>query len=289
MPATFTYTLADLEEATAATNKSAKPPRSRKLMAGWMVFVFFAMLTFLLLTGNRTPVASATQPIPTPVSTVDLGSLLTPHISLALFFVLILVLGKAAGARNRRPDLSQKDRQKTVTRLGKAFLVLIVTLVFLNFYVAGRDQPILIESLTPSGQLWLCYLPWGIAIILLAFILSRNKGQAVQDQWAMKKSYRRPKELEFDTEAFTIRDEASEHRVRWALLERYGETRNLLIVYDENSLMYFFPKRAFASEEELMRFRGVIHTNIAEGEFLPQTSAFPVSVPQPVLPVEGDA
>ncbi|MFI5377958.1 MAG: YcxB family protein [Tepidisphaerales bacterium] len=71
---------------------------------------------------------------------------------------------------------------------------------------------------------------------------------------------------------------------RWRYIVSYLETPGLLILYTRGVTMVMPPKRAFASEADLMAAKALVQTHIERGQFIERVGGFPV-LPRPVEPV----
>jgi len=294
MAVEFSYTFDDLREALApevpGQARSKRQKSKSRGVYGWIFYAFLALVVWLLYrasSGHMAPRAAAPPArLAPPPPTQNLMLLLAPHITVAGFLLMFLLVRIFQPVKPPKPSEIPGQRKAFLTAIVPTILIMafFCFVVPVNMVADEHSRISVYWAPTPGEQLLWSYGVWGIAVAIVVVVTSWSGRRTMRRTWNALQSYHRPKRLEFDDSGFIMTDDAGEHRIRWCGLARYRETDNLLLVYDENSQRWIFPKRAFTDPAEMMHFRALLQTHIAVGQFLPQESAFPV-VLVPVKPV----
>ena len=69
----------------------------------------------------------------------------------------------------------------------------------------------------------------------------------------------------FDDEGAKSDSDMGHLETNWTSFDRFTETRNLFLIYQTRDIARLVPKRAFASEEDLARFRALLSSKVRRG------------------------
>ncbi|MBP0017276.1 MAG: YcxB family protein [Cyanobacteria bacterium SBLK] len=73
---------------------------------------------------------------------------------------------------------------------------------------------------------------------------------------------KQPMTIEATADSLSIEGESFQSVLQWKLYNKFIETTNLFVIYEEKNLLRIIPKRAFANDEELSEFRKILQENI---------------------------
>jgi hypothetical protein len=276
----------DLREANANAYVQKSKPKGWRIgvgIVGWFVFVFMALLIWLLWHSGA--VASAGVPEPAE-PTFDLMLVLLPSIVAALWLVVLLsasLMMQVQVARSRSPFGKAGYARVQKTKWFAVLLVVALVPVFLS-----RSLPVVVWRGGRFSALLIGFVPWIIAFFVVMVILHLFNRAVMANEWAQNASLQGPTEMELDDAKVISRTANGEEIYRWSAFLRFRELDNLFVLVTENATFLMVPKRDLNSQGVILEFRALIQAHIAEGYFLAlPDAAFPVlrpaSLPPPPL------
>ena len=109
----------------------------------------------------------------------------------------------------------------------------------------------------------------GILSLILAIILIPGcnwlNDFSIKTAWNNQSdTLKQPMTIEATGDSLSIEGESFESILQWKIFNKFIETNNLFVIYEEKFLFRIIPKRAFANNEELAGFRTILQENINE-------------------------
>jgi hypothetical protein len=133
-----------------------------------------------------------------------------------------------------------------------------------------RPPPWTIDVLLPHTM-------WLGVVVMVAMLTVRQSANEIRDHWERHPTLNRRKSVEITAEGVQIRDDVSEDHYRWEAFAGFAETKNLFVLMTSLRTAQYFPKRAFANQEEINAMRAM-----AEMIHRRTNRAFPIQpVPAP--------
>ena len=294
---TFEYqlTLDEVREGLRPVRPDGRPDkRAGRGLLGWVVFTALALSLVYLLTLNRTTV-TAPPGVATsaPAATAggdgagrqNLWDTLTPTLVPAGVAVVATL---AAVARQR----SQTRRAMTAIAAGRPVPRPPTTVPkWLTYVVISPLALVLLPNIpalavpwspTSGTALWVAFAPWIGTAVVLSWVGKSAARRAADRVWVTTPAARLPTVMDVSTDGVRTVNASSETLYRWAMVARYRETANLLVLALDDGRSLLVPKRAVPDGPAEDELRGLIHTHVAEGTFLPRQAAFAVL---PVMPL----
>jgi hypothetical protein len=66
----------------------------------------------------------------------------------------------------------------------------------------------------------------------------------------------------FDNEGLTSDSQIAHVEIKWSSFEKFGETKNLFLIYQTRDVVGITPKRAFPSQEAVEQFRNLLASKV---------------------------
>jgi hypothetical protein len=251
---------------TLAERKTKRRRANTWILTGIMVVYFSAATAFF----------EAVTPLNKTVIYFHLYSpvILAIAIVVAILCVMTLMAGKL-------PRIS----------LRLAFKLVILIVIFSALFLMFR----LLNSITPMPQRfvwsWTLFLPhttWLFFTAWVTVLTVRQQRNKVKQMWNEQPSLARPKTVDIMAAGVVVSDAVSRTETHWDGFVGWKETKNLFVLFLSEHRILFFPKTAFASDEEREAMRAL-------ARFIPATAstAFPVIQPDsasstpPPLPAQN--
>jgi hypothetical protein len=291
----FDYRLApeDIREAMWPARADGRPvARNRfgRAVLGWVLFVALALLLVYVETmPTHVPGRSGLRrigPLPEPPPPQNLWVTLLPSAVPAAMMVLLVLAGMGQQALRTRRVVRAVAAGTPVppAQTGRALGGI------LGLALVGLMSPLLLYDLpavavpwrpTPSLAMWVAFSPWVVAFAVLVVALAQATRRAADRLWATNPALRRELSADVSDIGVWTTDGVTDTLHRWPGFKRYRETDSLLVLTLEDTRLLILPKRALPDAATSDQLRGLIQTHVAEGTFLPRTTAFEV------LPVAG--
>jgi len=185
------------------------------------------------------------------------------------FAVVAAVLCVASLMAGRLPRVAFR----TALRLCFFLLPLVPVLLMYKFlHIVNPNAPRIFwrwTMLLPHTT-WLFFVAWLTVVTIKS---QRNKRKRL---WDEQPTFHRAKTLDISAGGVVITDAVSRTETHWDGFVGWQETKTLFVLFPSQHWVIFFPKRAFASDEELEAMRAL-------ARFIPATAAaaFPVIQPNP--------
>jgi hypothetical protein len=195
-----------------------------------------------------------------------------PGLSVVSVLVVLVLMSLLAGRLPRWP--------------AKAWIA-IGLLVVLACSLVGVVMLLPASTTQPSSAGWgidllLPHSTWLALVVMITILLARHIPNERHEHWDRHPSLRRRKSAEITADGVVIKDDVTESHYRWEGFLGFRETKKLFVLMTSLRTAQYFPKRAFAGEEELRAMRALL-------ELIPRstTTGFPIqqtgaAVPPPV-------
>ena len=131
---------------------------------------------------------------------------------------------------------------------GYAFLVFAIFILGISFYQAvARREDFLVVPLIVAGGL-----------VYLAFFFGFRWPQRLKKIFRQQKSLHSPYSIEVGDEMIFTKSENGESKLPWDFFIKWKENSGLITLYQSDIMLHIFPKRSFASPEEVAQFREML-------------------------------
>lgn len=100
------------------------------------------------------------------------------------------------------------------------------------------------------------------SLAYLAFVFGYSYPKRIRNLYAQQKTLQSPYRMEVTDEGMLTQSEIGNSKLTWDYFRKWKEGKNLFAVYQSDVLMHIFPKRCFASPEELTEFRELLRAKL---------------------------
>ncbi len=273
----------DLREAARPALPDGQPDRRSRgptAILGWVVFVLLASLLTFMLTPDPSPTANAAAGAGPRPPSQNLWVTLTPALVPAGILVLAAVLTAVhQWLRDRRAMAAAAAGRPLPPPPKPSGLLGLAAMSPLAFLLVCNVPALAIPwSPTPGMAIWVGLLPWLGALAVIALVSRWTNRRAPERQWAADPGLNRRLTADLSDAGVWATDGLTDTLHRWPVITRYRETPGLIVLTLEDARVIPLPKRALPDAAADDQLRGLIHTHVASGTFLPREAAFPVLV-----------
>lgn len=160
-----------------------------------------------------------------------------------------------------------------------AFVFLLGTIPALLLYKSSRITNPTSPAFVWTWTLLLPHATWLFFVTWLTIVTIRGTAQKRKRIWEEQPSLQRLKTADISAEGIIISDIVSHHEIRWEGFVGWQETKTIFSLFVSEHQAMFFPKTAFASDEEREAMRAL-------ARLIPTrpSTAFPVLQPDAPSP-----
>jgi heme/copper-type cytochrome/quinol oxidase subunit 2 len=277
----YSLTIKDLAESYQPFIPAAQAARLRRGLALWVAACFAATGLFVAANLWSAWHKRFSPPVEYPVQ--NLWVTLAP--SLLPVSMMLTVMVTSFYRHYRRIRLTRKGTYSPANQPPAKLVGLLAVIPMVIFIVIPNVPAFELDwHPSPGTALWVGYTPWIFASMvgLLLGPLGRRRG-AVQD-WYRTRSLQRNYQLDINAEQLEIDTGSSHFRWKWNAIDRFRETKNLIVLITEDEQQLLVPKRAAEDPATLDALYALIQNSVSNGEFLAREVRFPV-LPRPVIPL----
>jgi hypothetical protein len=264
----YTLTLEEFREMSTVVNNVPRRERPLYQLLVWL-FLFCAGIFNVYLAGATASLQARNPSVQDDrLGRQNLWTCLSPQLSIATFLLIGVVSNpvRANVLQGRTP--AQKRRLRTAGMVSWLSLVWLVPCVWPRLEIAWTP--------TEGQVLWASFCPWFLYFAIVRPIISLRRRRLVDKTWEAMSSLRRENRLEISPEGIVSDDGLAETRFKWGYFGKYGEAKNLLLLFTQDGSPLMIPKRAVADDRAMDQLKMLISENIAEGEFAKKQNAFAV-------------
>lgn len=155
-------------------------------------------------------------------------------------------------------DYAEASAARSLLAKVRPIAILIVLLLINLFIVMTLDQERhslkwIVSYVYPFLIVLVLISPWGMRLINYVI-------------WNLQRSLHKVITYEINDRSVIAATDTWQSEMKWEIFTRFGESRNVFVLYTGRYVFYMLPKRAFEGETSLAEFRELAQRRVAGGK-----------------------